>query len=51
MPDLKLWAQLHFPMLNDVMQAAVMREKPSPGTVWRDQMTQMRYKPRRGRII
>ncbi len=30
LPDLNVWSQLRWPMLNNVLQAAPMREKPSP---------------------
>ena len=51
MHDLKVYRQLDFPMLNDVMQVTPMREKPSPGTARRDQSMETRHGWRRGRVI
>ena len=38
-------------MLNDVVEAALMREKPSPARARRDQMVKTRRKPRREHVI
>ena len=51
MPDLKVCGQLGFPMLNDVVEATPMREKPSPDTAQWDQTMQMRREEHRRRII
>ncbi len=49
--DLKVCSQLVSPMLNDIVQVALMREKPSPGAARRDQTIQTRRQPRRRRAI
>ena len=51
LPNEEVSCQLRFPMLNDVMQAAPTREKPSPATARRDQMMQTRRKACRRRVI
>ena len=50
-PDLKVCRQLHFPMLKDVVQAALTHEKSSPATARRDQTMQTRHEPHRRHII
>ena len=50
-PDLEVCSQLGFPMLNDVMQAASKREKPSPDATWHDQTIQMHCKACPGCVI
>ena len=51
LPDTKVCVQLEFPMLNSVVQATPMHEKPSPRTAGREQTTLLRRKPRRERVI
>ena len=50
-PNIKVCSEFEFPMVNDVMQAALMREKPSPGSARRNQTIQTRRTPRRERVI
>ena len=42
LPDEKVYSELGWPMLNNVMQATPTHEKPSPGSARRDQTTQTR---------
>ncbi len=48
--DLNVSCQLGFPMVNVVVQAAPMREKPSPGAARRDQTMRMRRGARRRHV-
>ena len=51
LPDLEVCGKLEFPMLNDVMQVTLMRDKPSPATTRRDQTKQRRHERRREHVI
>ena len=50
-PGLNVCGQLGFAVLNIVMQAGPMREKPSPDTARRDQTIQTRRRPCRECVI
>ena len=50
-PGLNVCGQLEFAVLNVVVQAAPMREKPSPGTARCDQMAQTRPTSRHECVI
>ena len=51
MHDVKVYAQLGSPMLNDDVQVTPMREKPSPATARRDQTIQMHRRACRRHVI